>query len=99
MGISSLSKVVVIETSARPGVDVDYTFGQVVVDAPVVDYGATCGNLSSAVGPFAVDEGLLAVSDGEALVRVHNTNTNKVFESRFEVRATGTRRCEELHSL
>lgn len=84
-GISSLSKVVVIEPSERPGIDVDYTFGQVVIDAPAVDYGATCGNLSSAVGPFAVDEGLISVSDGEAMVRVHNTNTDKVFESRFLV--------------
>ncbi len=84
-GLSSLSKVVVIEPSARPGIDVDYTFGQVVVDAPEVDYGATCGNLSSAVGPFAVDEGLVSVADGEAVVRVYNTNTDKVFESRFQV--------------
>ncbi len=84
-GISSLSKVVVIEPSDRPGIDVDYTFGQVVIDAPAVDYGATCGNLSSAVGPFAVDEGLISVPDGEAIVRVHNTNTDKVFESRFLV--------------
>lgn len=85
-GISSLSKVVVIEASARPGIDVDYTFGQVVVDAREVDYGTTCGNLSSAVGPFVVDEGLLDVTDGEAMVRVYNTNTDKVFESRFMVR-------------
>jgi hypothetical protein len=84
-GISSLSKVVVIEPSARPGIDVDYTFGQVVIDAPAVDYGATCGNLSSVVGPFAVDEGLVPASDGEALVRVYNTNTDQVFESRFAV--------------
>ena len=86
-GISSLSKVVVIEPSDRPGIDVDYTFGQVVVDAADVDYGATCGNLSSAVGPFAVDEGLVLKGDGEALVRVHNTNTDKVFEARFPVRS------------
>jgi 2-methylaconitate isomerase len=84
-GISSLSKVVVIEPSARPGIDVDYTFGQVVIDARVVDYGATCGNLSSVVGPFAVDEGLVTAPDGEAMVRVYNTNTDKVFESRFAV--------------
>ncbi|MBT6911756.1 MAG: PrpF family protein, partial [Rhodospirillaceae bacterium] len=90
-GISSLSKVVVIEPSARPGIDVDYTFGQVVVDAPAVDYGATCGNLSSAVGPFAVDDGLVSVGDGadgeavEVMIRVHNTNTDKVFEARFMV--------------
>ena len=86
-GISSLSKVVVIEPSDRPGIDVDYTFGQVVVDAADVDYGATCGNLSSAVGPFAVDEGLVLKGDGEALVRVHNTNTDKVFEARFPMRS------------
>ena len=85
-GLSSLSKVVVIEPSARPGIDVDYTFGQVVVDAAEVDYGATCGNLSSAVGPFAVDEGLVSAGDGEAVVRVYNTNTDKVFESRFLIR-------------
>lgn len=86
-GISSLSKVVVIEPSDRPGIDVDYTFGQVVVDTADVDYGATCGNLSSAVGPFAVDEGLVLKGDGEALVRVHNTNTDKVFEARFPMRS------------
>ncbi len=85
-GLSSLSKVVVIEPSDRPGIDVDYTFGQVVVDAPEVDYGATCGNLSSAVGPFAVDEGLVDAADGEAVVRIYNTNTAKVLESRFAVR-------------
>ena len=85
-GLSSLSKVVVIEPSERPGIDVDYTFGQVVIGAPAVDYGATRGNLSSAVGPFAVDEGLVASADGEAVIRVHNTNTGKVFESRFAVR-------------
>jgi len=51
----------------------------------VVDYGATCGNLSSVVGPFAVDEGLVTAPDGEAVVRVYNTNTDKVFESRFMV--------------
>ena len=85
-GISSLSKVVVIDPSDRPGIDVDYTFGQVVVDAADVDYGATCGNLSSAVGPFAVDEGLVLADDGEALIRVYNTNTDKVFETRFQIR-------------
>jgi len=52
----------------------------------VVDYGANCGNLSAAVGPFAVDEGLCPRPDGEALVRIHNTNTGKVIEARFPVR-------------
>jgi hypothetical protein len=62
---------------------VDYTFGQVAVDAPQVDYSANCGNLSSAVGPFAVDEGLVAAANGEGVVRIHNTNTHKVIVSRF----------------
>ena len=85
-GISSLSKAVIVEPSARDGVDVDYTFAQVAVDQPVVDYSATCGNLSSAVGPFAVDSGLLAVSGEEAVVRVFNTNTGKIYHARFPVR-------------
>ena len=58
-GISSLSKAVIIERSTRADADVDYTFAQVAVDQAVVDYSQACGNLSSAVGPFAVDEGLV----------------------------------------
>ena len=53
-GISSLSKVVVVEPSERPDVDVEYTFGQVAVAEPAVAYRTNCGNLTSAVGPFAV---------------------------------------------
>ncbi len=65
----------------------DYPFAQIAVDAPVVGYSANCGNLSAAVGPFAVDEGLIpAPLDGDALVRIHNTNTGKVIKSRFPVR-------------
>ncbi|MDF1794205.1 MAG: PrpF domain-containing protein [Thalassobaculaceae bacterium] len=85
-GYSSVSKAVVIEPSARDDADVDFTFAQVVVDKPLVDYAQTCGNLSSAVGPFAVDEGLLRVADGPAVVRVFNTNTSKIYHAHFEVR-------------
>lgn len=85
-GVSSVSKAVIISPSARGDADVDYTFAQVSVDRPEVDYSATCGNLSSAVGPFAVDEGLVEARDGEARVRVFNTNTQKVYHARFEVR-------------
>jgi 2-methylaconitate isomerase len=84
-GISSLSKAAIIAPASRPDADVDYTFAQIAVDKPVVDYGANCGNLSAAVGPFAVDEGLCPRPDGEALVRIHNTNTGKVIEARFPV--------------
>ena len=82
-GISSLSKVAVIGKPSRPDADVDYTFGQVAVDAPIVQYKANCGNISSAVGPFAVDEGLVNASGDTATVRIHNTNTSKIIVARF----------------
>lgn len=86
-GVTSLSKVCVIGPPSRPDADVDYTFVQVEVNAPVVDYAANCGNMSSAIGPFAVDEGLvkIAASAREAEVRIHNTNTGKIIVSRFAV--------------
>ena len=78
-GISSLSKACIIGPASHPGADVDYTFAQVEVSRPVVDYTGNCGNCSSAVGPFAIDERLVDVpADGVAVVRVHNTNTRKV---------------------
>lgn len=86
-GVSSLSKAVIIGPSTHPEADVDYTFAQVSVDRPVVDWGANCGNLSSVVGPFAVDEGLVAATDGEALVRIHQVNTRKLIHARFPVQA------------
>lgn len=76
-GISSLSKVVVVSPSAREGVDVDYIFGQVAVDRAVVDYRSNCSNLTSAVGPFAVDEGLVQPADGEAVFTLHNCNLDQ----------------------
>ncbi|HYH40374.1 MAG TPA: PrpF domain-containing protein [Burkholderiales bacterium] len=82
-GISSLSKVCVIGPSTRPDADIDYTFAQVQVKEAKVDYSANCGNMSSAMGPFAVDEGIFKVSGKEALVRVHNTNTQKIIHARF----------------
>ncbi|WP_142060415.1 2-methylaconitate cis-trans isomerase PrpF family protein [Pseudarthrobacter sp. B4EP4b] len=84
-GISSLSKVCIVGPPTRPDADIDYTFAQVQVDTAVVDYAGNCGNMSSAIGPFAVDEGLVQVSDGNASVRVHNTNTNKVIVASFGV--------------
>ncbi len=85
-GVSSVSKAVIISPSERADADVDYNFAQVSIDTPEVDYSATCGNLSSAVGPFAVDEGLVKVADGDAVVRVFNTNTGKLYHARFQVR-------------
>ena len=82
-GVSSLSKVCVVGPPSRDDADIDYTFAQVQVKEAKVDYGANCGNMSSAMGPFAVDEGLVKTSGQDALVRVHNTNTKKIIWSRF----------------
>jgi len=82
-GVSSLSKVCVIGAPTRPDADVDYTFAQVSVRSATVDYSGNCGNMSSAVGPFAVDEGLVKVDGAEAVVRIHNTNTKKLIVARF----------------
>lgn len=84
-GVSSVSKAVIISPSARDDADVDYNFAQVSIDKADVDYSAICGNLSSAVGAFAVDEGLVQAPDGEAIVRVYNTNTDKLYHARFPV--------------
>jgi len=85
-GISSLSKVCVIGPPSRADADVDYTFAQVGVDNDIVDFGSNCGNMSSAVGPYAIDEGLVPRPNGDwATVRIHNTNTRKIIVSRFPV--------------
>jgi 2-methylaconitate isomerase len=85
-GISSLSKAVIIGPPTHPEADVDYTFAQVAVDRPAVDWKGNCGNLSSAVGPFAVDAGLVRAAEGETLVRIHQVNTRKLIHARFPVR-------------
>ncbi|MGE0750406.1 MAG: 2-methylaconitate cis-trans isomerase PrpF family protein [Variibacter sp.] len=83
-GVSSLSKVCVIGPPSRADADVDYTFAQISIRDASVDYSANCGNMSSAIGPFAVEEGLAKASrDGEAVVRIHNTNTAKIIVARF----------------
>lgn len=82
-GVSSLSKVCVLAPSTRQDADVDYTFAQVMIRDARVDYRQNCGNMSSAVGPFAVDEGLVAASGDTATVRIHNTNTQKIIVGTF----------------
>jgi len=84
-GISSLSKACIIGPSSHPDAEVDYTVAQVVVKSPVVDYVGNCGSCSSAVGPFAIDEGLVPAREGETVVRIHNTNTKKVIVAHVPV--------------
>ncbi len=78
---SVTSKVAIIRKSTRPDADVDYTFAQVSVDKPLVSYKGNCGNISSGVGPFAIEKGLVEAKDGETAVRIYNTNTNKIIEA------------------
>src|SRR6266542_1198929 len=85
-GISSLSKACIIGPASHPEAQVDYTFAQVEVRSPVVDYAGNCGNCSSAVGPFAIDEGLVPVREGETEVRIHNTNTKKIIVAHVPVK-------------
>jgi 2-methylaconitate cis-trans-isomerase PrpF len=82
-GISSLSKVCVVGPPSHDDADIDYTFAQISVREATVDYSANCGNMSSAMGPFAVDESLVAVRGDTALVRIHNTNTGKIIHAKF----------------
>jgi len=72
------SKVAIVSRSQRQDADVDYTFAQVEIDRDGVIYSGNCGNISSGVGPFAVDEGLVEVTEGNTRVRIFNTNTNSV---------------------
>jgi 2-methylaconitate cis-trans-isomerase PrpF len=91
-GISSTSKICVVEKSSRPGIDVDYTFVQVGIRDGHLDLAGNCGNMSSVVGPFAFNEGLvkakgLANESNEVTVRMFNTNTSKEVHNTFTVNA------------
>ncbi|MGN6669607.1 MAG: 2-methylaconitate cis-trans isomerase PrpF [Trinickia sp.] len=78
---SSTSKTVIVAKSARPDHDVDYLFGQVAIDKPFVDWSGNCGNLSAAVGPFAIAGGLVDAvripRNGIATVRIWQANIGK----------------------
>lgn len=90
-GTSTTSKVAVVSKSNMQGIDVDYTFIQLGVGEEVMDMTGTCGNMLSGVGPFALDEGLVAPPPGqsEMTVSIWDTNTRtKIFET-FEVNRYG----------
>ena len=78
---SSTSKTVIIGKSTCPDHDVDYLFGQVSIDKPFVDWSGNCGNLSAAVGPFAITNGLVDAArvpqNGIAVVRIWQANIQK----------------------
>ena len=85
-GISSLSKVGIIGRGSDAETDVTFTFGQVDVERPFVDYLGTCGNMSAAVGPFAIDEGIVPAVEPITPVRVLSTNTGKHYIAYVPVR-------------
>ncbi|OQD69607.1 hypothetical protein PENPOL_c002G01349 [Penicillium polonicum] len=85
-GISSLSKVCVVGKSTHPDADVDYTFASLGIKNTDVDYSSNCGNMISAIGPFALDQNLVsAQTPDSATVRIHNTNTGKIITATFPV--------------
>lgn len=79
------SKLAIIGPSSRPDADVDYTFGQVDIHTPFVDYSSNCGNISSAVGPYAISQGLVKAVEPMTIVRIYNTNTDSVFQAEVPV--------------
>ena len=80
-GVSSLSKAVILSKSTSPDIDIEYNFAQIAVGAKDVDYSTTCGNLSSAVGPFAIDHGLVEATGDMTRVRVWSVNTGKTYHA------------------
>jgi 2-methylaconitate cis-trans-isomerase PrpF len=80
------SKAAIIGKPVRPGTDVTYLFGQVGTVRAEVDYNLNCGNLTAAVGVYAIQEGLVAPVEGTTLVRVHNVNTDRVIGVEVPVR-------------
>jgi len=80
------SKLAIISPSSREDADVDYTFGQVSFETAFVDYRGNCGNISSAVGPFAIDEGLVEAKEPITTVRIHLTNSNNILVAEVPVK-------------
>ena len=82
---SSTSKLMAVGPSERPDADVAYLFAQGAIDEPIVDYKGNCGNLTTAIGPYAIDEGLVAACEPLTTVRMHNLNTDVVIRATVPV--------------
>jgi hypothetical protein len=82
---SHTSKTMIVRRSDNPGVDVDYTFGQVGIETAFIDYTGNCGNLTSAVAPFAIDERLMEATEPFTVVRMINSNTGKRIDAKVPV--------------
>ena len=84
------SKIVIVGPPTHEQADVNYTFGQVGIDLPYVSYSANCGNLSAAVGAFAIEEGLVAPVHPVTRVCIFNTNTQQLLVAYVPVSADGS---------
>ncbi|MDM0072670.1 PrpF domain-containing protein [Variovorax sp. J31P207] len=91
------SKFGFVGPSTHPDADVDYTFAQVGINDSRVDWSIMCGNILSAIGPYAIDEGLVPAVEPFTVVRIHNTNTGKVVTARVEVSGGRPRTAGNVH--
>lgn len=80
------SKLAIISPSDRPDADVEYTFGQVSFEEQMVDYKGNCGNISAAVGPFAIDKGMVKAVEPVTTVRIYLTNSGKILTEEVPVK-------------
>ncbi len=80
-GDSLTSKAVMVSGSTRPGVDIEYLFAQVAVGGDTVDTAPNCGNMLAAVGPFAIESGLVRATSPQTMLRIFNRNTGKIVEA------------------
>jgi len=88
------SKVVMVMPSQREGIDVDYLFAQVIMDQAIVDTKPTCGNMMSGVAPFAIERGMVNITDKETIVKVFNINTNSTIEMTVKIKEGKVNYCD-----
>ncbi|WP_282190237.1 PrpF domain-containing protein [Halocatena salina] len=87
---STTSKLMIVSPSSRPTVDIEYTFGQVGVKEAMIDYGGNCGNMTTAIGPFAYDEGMLEIPEESTLTEDPYRLSLTLFNTNTETRLTQT---------
>ncbi len=83
------SKVAIVGPSNRDDAEVEYLFAQVAIDKAVVDFAPSCGNMLAAVGPFAIEQGLVDTLANETTVRIHNVNTDALIDAVIKTTADG----------
>ena len=97
---SSTSKAVILDKSSKPDHDVDYLFGQVSVDKPFVDWSGNCGNLTAAVGAFAISQGLVdkekIPDNGVCTVRIWQANIGKTIVAKIPITDGEVQECGDF---